>query len=143
MSFPNSGTSYTLRLAQWASNVTAATNYGDECDVDDEGRNTPLYPGMDNSPALKYPDKYSLPERYALTKTHCGGRCTHCAPDKYVETQLTFHQQCLQGNRLVPLNSNSTASGQNIKKNGKSERVLEVRYPEELVARAVHVMREA
>lgn len=142
MSFPNSGTSYTLRLAQWASNVTAATNYGDECDVDDEGRNTPLYPEMDNSPALKYPDKYSLPERYALTKTHCGGRCTHCAPDKYVETQLTFHQQCLQGNRLVPLNSNSTASGQNIKKNGKSERVLEVRYPEELVARAVHVIRD-
>ena len=142
MSFPNSGTSYTLRLAQWASNVTAATNYGDECDLDPNGRNVPLYDGMSNGPALKYPYKYSLPTRYALTKTHCGGRCTHCAPDKYVETQQTFHEQCLQGNRMEPLKEDRNPSPQNIRNKGKSERVMEIRYPEELVARAVHVIRD-
>mmetsp|Transcript_31053 Transcript_31053/g.68167 ORF Transcript_31053/g.68167 Transcript_31053/m.68167 type:complete len:489 (+) Transcript_31053:176-1642(+) len=142
MSFPNSGTSYTLRLAQWASNVTAATNYGDECDLDPKGRNVPLYPNMANGPALKYPYKYSLPTGYALTKTHCGGRCTHCSPDKYVETQLTFHEQCLQGNRMEPLKKDSNPSPQNIRNKGKSERVMEVRYPESLVARAVHVIRD-
>ena len=142
MSFPNSGTSYTLRLAQWASNVTAATNYGDECDLDPNGRNVPLYDGMSNGPALKYPYKYSLPTRYALTKTHCGGRCTHCAPDKYVETQQTFHEQCLQGNRMEPLKKDRDPSPQNIRNKGKSERVMEIRYPEELVARAVHVIRD-
>ena len=142
MSFPNSGTSFTLRLAQWASNVTAATNYGDECDLDPEGRNVPLYADMSNGPALKYPYKYSLPTRYALTKTHCGGRCTHCAPDKYVETQQTFHEQCLQGNRMEPLKEDRNPSPQNIRNKGKSERIMEVRYPEELVARAVHVIRD-
>ena len=142
MSFPNSGTSFTLRLAQWASNVTAATNYGDECDLDPKGRNVPLYADMSDGPALKYPYKYSLPTRYALTKTHCGGRCTHCAPDKYVETQQTFHEQCLQGNRMEPLKEDRNPSPQNIRNKGKSERIMEVRYPEELVARAVHVIRD-
>lgn len=142
MSFPNSGTSYTLRLAQWASNVTAATNYGDECDLDPQGRNVPLYPNMANAPALKYPYKYNLPTRYALTKTHCGGRCTHCSPDKYVETQLTFHEQCLQGNRMEPLRKDSNPSPQNVRNKGKSERIMAVAYPESLVARAVHVIRD-
>lgn len=50
MSFPNSGTSYTLRLVQTSG------------------------------PYLRQQTANELPKTYILTKTHCGGRCVHCIP---------------------------------------------------------------
>jgi len=133
MSFPNSGTSYTLRLTQWASNVTAASNYGDECDVDDDGVNIPLFKESPVGPHIKFAKKHTFPagEKYVLTKTHCGGRCTHCSPDKYVETTESFKVACLSGNRYA-----MTEDGDSV------ELLHEQRYDEELVKRAVHVIRD-
>ena len=82
MSFPNSGTSYTMRLVQAVSNTTAATNYAEECQQDASGRVATLF----DSPSGPYLRQQvndggmPLPKRYILTKTHCGGRCVHCIP---------------------------------------------------------------
>lgn len=82
MSFPNSGTSYTMRLVQAVSNTTAATNYAEECKQDSAGRVATLF----DSPSGPYLRQQvldggmPLPKRYILTKTHCGGRCVHCIP---------------------------------------------------------------
>jgi len=77
MSFPNSGTSYTMRLVQAVSNTTAATNYAEECQQDASGRVATLF----DSPSGPYlRQQVPLPKRYILTKTHCGGRCVHCIP---------------------------------------------------------------
>ena len=134
MSFPNSGTSYTLRLTQWSSNQTAASNYGDECATDPTtGLNIPLLPNSPVGPQIKFITKHSRPSRYVLTKTHCGGRCTHCDPKRYVETQDSFRVACLSGNRYVPLKGG---------KDGEVELIHEQRYSESLVKRAVHVIRD-
>ena len=82
MSFPNSGTSYTMRLVQAVSNTTAATNYAEECKQDSEGRVATLFDSP-SGPYLRQQVLHggmSLPKRYVLTKTHCGGRCVHCIP---------------------------------------------------------------
>ena len=82
MSFPNSGTSYTMRLVQAVSNTTAATNYAEECKQDRSGRVATLY-GSPSGPYLRqqvHDGGMSLPKKYILTKTHCGGRCVHCIP---------------------------------------------------------------
>mmetsp|Transcript_38692 Transcript_38692/g.116226 ORF Transcript_38692/g.116226 Transcript_38692/m.116226 type:complete len:390 (-) Transcript_38692:211-1380(-) len=133
MSFPNSGTSYTLRLTQWSSNITAASNYGDECDVDKDGVNIPLYKKSVVGPHIKFAKKHKFPtgESYVLTKTHCGGRCTHCDPAKYVETTESFKVACLSGNRYA-----KTEDGDSV------ELLHEQRYDKDLVKRAVHVIRD-
>lgn len=82
MSFPNSGTSYTMRLVQAVSNTTAATNYAEECKQDDSGQVATLYDSP-SGPYLRqqvFSGGMPLPKRYILTKTHCGGRCVHCIP---------------------------------------------------------------
>ena len=82
MSFPNSGTSYTMRLVQAVSNTTAATNYAEECKQDNSGHVATLY-GSQSGPYLRqqvHDGGMSLPKKYILTKTHCGGRCVHCIP---------------------------------------------------------------
>jgi hypothetical protein len=37
-----------------------------------------------------------LPERFVLTKTHCGGRCVHCPPSEYLVNASDFVRQCLR-----------------------------------------------
>ena len=93
MSFPNSGTSYTMRLVQAVSNTTAATNYAEECKQDSEGRVATLF----ESPSGPYLRQQilsggmPLPKRYILTKTHCGGRCVHCIPG---ENRCRIFESC-------------------------------------------------
>jgi hypothetical protein len=43
MSFPNSGTSYTMHMTQFASAQSAASNYGDEARLSDGRSNVPLF----------------------------------------------------------------------------------------------------
>mmetsp|Transcript_5351 Transcript_5351/g.7714 ORF Transcript_5351/g.7714 Transcript_5351/m.7714 type:complete len:345 (+) Transcript_5351:84-1118(+) len=118
MSFPNSGTSYTLRIVREVSNQTTATNYGFEhlfnnvsIPVNETWRDGPFLANISQD----------LPDHYILTKTHCGSRCVHCAPDGYLESQRTFQRACVRGN----LNNHSA----------------EVHYSAEIVRRAVHLFR--
>jgi hypothetical protein len=77
MSYPNSGTSYTMTMVARASNRSIATNYGREVTVPPT-LNTPLYPGQDWSyqgPYYNSNPRRPLPDDYILVKTHCGGKC--------------------------------------------------------------------
>eukprot|EP00980_Cylindrotheca_fusiformis_P010301 scaffold2294_cov106-Cylindrotheca_fusiformis.AAC.17 len=130
MSFPNSGTSYTMTLVGRASNRSFATNYGDE--VTPKGGDSalsiyphrpegPFWPGMSGKMISPRP----LPDDLVLTKTHCGSRCMDCGPQEYIETAAEFLQSCTTGHaRLAP-----------------KQPSREVQYPPDRVAKAIHLIR--
>lgn len=124
LSYPNSGTSFTMKLVGHASNRTVATNYGLECGFDEKGELVPLYHDSPNGPYLIHPEK-GLPENYILTKTHCGGRCNDCGPSTYLETKESFMLMCSNGARVTLLNSTK----------------VNVNYNPKLAQRAIHLVR--
>lgn len=89
MSFPNSGTSFTSRLVREASRTMTATNYADE-----EDTHEPVYEDQPMGPFWIHQDDFEPPDRYVLTKTHCGLRCGECPPEEYAETTYSFRRKC-------------------------------------------------
>jgi hypothetical protein len=84
MSFPNSGTSYTSKLIRHVTLTRTATNYGNE-ERKAVGVSRAVFADQPTGPFWQdthiHPE-YTLPQDYALTKTHCGGRCELCPPAK-------------------------------------------------------------
>ncbi|KAL3756139.1 hypothetical protein ACHAWU_005643 [Discostella pseudostelligera] len=171
MSFPNSGTSFTSLLVRVASSSTAATNYGMETRVGADGMSVPIYDWSVEGPYWMHPpseeeedggdssssrpskkqkgdstssrsNELPPPSSSILTKTHCGGRCASCPPDKYLETIPSFLQMCLSGSRKVPSNkerppdktTKSSSSSIQYKKHY-------VTYHPAVVERAIHIIR--
>eukprot|EP00550_Attheya_septentrionalis_P010305 CAMPEP_0198289168 /NCGR_PEP_ID=MMETSP1449-20131203/7461_1 /TAXON_ID=420275 /ORGANISM="Attheya septentrionalis, Strain CCMP2084" /LENGTH=437 /DNA_ID=CAMNT_0043987465 /DNA_START=530 /DNA_END=1843 /DNA_ORIENTATION=- len=140
MSFPNSGTSYTMHMTQNASAQSVASNYGKEAHLNlSDGRiNVPLFEDKPESPNLiiSYP-RLNMPTSYVLTKTHCGGYCMECGPDDYIETLQSFKRRCLLSHRYEALP---------LKKKDKLQqekyRWVDYTYPEDMVKRAVHIIRD-
>lgn len=133
MSFPNSGTSFTMKLIQRVTNLTAATNYGKETalrGLSPDGTNVPLYRYSPNGPFLLSPNLRSVPERYVMTKTHCGGRCNSCGPSKYILGEDEFLDWCLRGGKFVR------------KENDDDVEFVNVHYNASLVQRAIHLIRD-
>lgn len=88
MSFPNSGTSYTMKLVNTDSNMTVATNYPLEAHF---GIRYTLYDQSSSElPPYILHSNLTLPKRYIMTKTHCTGYCTLCPPVKY--TNITIQE---------------------------------------------------
>eukprot|EP00978_Attheya_sp_CCMP212_P009115 scaffold21463_cov52-Attheya_sp.AAC.4 len=130
MSFPNSGTSYTLVLLNQVSNRTLASNYGQECEMDRNGRSIPVHPDSPFGPFYRDTTGKS-PDKYIITKSHCGGRCPECGPSKYLETRRSFLISCASGSRMVP-SINATGSVRE-----------KVHYdPIQMVHRAIHLIRD-
>eukprot|EP00566_Odontella_aurita_P012008 CAMPEP_0113541372 /NCGR_PEP_ID=MMETSP0015_2-20120614/8995_1 /TAXON_ID=2838 /ORGANISM="Odontella" /LENGTH=390 /DNA_ID=CAMNT_0000441271 /DNA_START=144 /DNA_END=1313 /DNA_ORIENTATION=- /assembly_acc=CAM_ASM_000160 len=129
MSFPNSGTSYTGKVIKNLSNYTSATTYGKEGRLDDRGYTVPLREDSPEGPFLSHFIGNGVPN-YVLTKTHCGGRCFKCGPDKYIETQESFERACRTGGRIEP------------GKDGKGSKKVKTRYSTDIIQRAVHVIRD-
>jgi hypothetical protein len=71
LSFPNSGTTYTLKVIQDMTNTTTATNYGGS---EQTGYipSIPIFANTDG-PFARYP-QHDIPKKYILTKTHCHGK---------------------------------------------------------------------
>ena len=92
LSFPNSGTSYTLSAVKHASNRAVATNH---CERDSV---IPVYDEkVTPGPHLTGTSlNMSLPESFILTKTHCTGYCLGCSPNRYLASQKEFRKSCLQ-----------------------------------------------
>ena len=130
MSFPNSGTSYTLHLLREVTNTTTATNYGLEGDIKDEP-SVPVHEGNENGPFLELirTIKTKIPPRYILTKTHCTGFCADCDPTSFIETPRSFQMGCLSGRKGIQ------------GKNGKGMRTVPVRYEADFVKKTVHLIR--
>ena len=130
MSFPNSGTSYTMTMVARSTGRAFATNYGDEVIADDEEETLPIYPRRPEGPywsglSGKRATPRPLPDRYVITKTHCGSRCIKCGPDEYIETPEFFLKRCASGHgRFAP-----------------NRRHVDVEYPPERVAKAIHLIR--
>lgn len=62
--------------------------------TDGRRHNIPVQESFDQGPFLKDLSQ-DIPESgYILTKTHCGGRCLKCGPDKYIETLRMFQREC-------------------------------------------------
>jgi hypothetical protein len=103
MSYPNSGTSFTMTLAFEDSNTTVATNYVKEV----KNLNMPINPLYKNStlPVLLRPDM-NLPSHYILTKTHCRGTCVECGPRKYITSLSSFTNQCASSHGQDPYEVN-------------------------------------
>jgi hypothetical protein len=130
MSFPNSGTSYTMRLVKQTSQTLVATNY--QKTESYEGRQ--LYPVYSNySVGPFWPDpnqtKYLRPSSYILTKTHCGTRCNDCRPSDYLNDPLSFSRKCLSGSK-----SKVTSNGE--------QQTVKVAYHSKLVHKAIHLVRD-
>ena len=92
MSYPNSGTTFTLRLVITDSNQTVATNYPAEPQFNGHEHEN-LYQSS-NVPFLLFPNM-SMPSKYILTKTHCGGHCLHCDPEEFAKLEIkSFLSDC-------------------------------------------------
>jgi len=121
MSFPNSGTTYTLKYVQTSTNTTTATNYGA---VEQICCNTtiPIHPTYDQGPFFRHPDRPHPTQRgnhLILTKTHCGAD----APD-VMALDHDIERHCRTGNKKL----NPTT-------------IVPTEYPRRLVAKAVHLIR--
>jgi hypothetical protein len=120
MSFPNSGTTYTLKFVQSTTRTTTATNYG--AHEQDSYNSISVYRDVPEGPFFRHPDR-SVPETYLLTKTHCGGSCMGCPPGSYVLNEAQFEAYCRLGNRKL---------------NGNLSKVT---YPAHVVKAAIHLIR--
>ena len=130
MSFPNSGTSFTIHLTREASNTTTATNYACEGEIKDKP-GVPVFNSSENGPFFELiPDRFTnIPPKYILTKTHCGGFCSSCHPNGYLETSRSFQTACMSGQRGV-----MTDKGIDILWKG-------ITYNSSFVKKAIHVVR--
>mmetsp|Transcript_24882 Transcript_24882/g.36493 ORF Transcript_24882/g.36493 Transcript_24882/m.36493 type:complete len:387 (-) Transcript_24882:476-1636(-) len=124
MSFPNSGTSYTIQMTQRLSNRTAASNYGEECTLDESKNTIPVHANSPNGPFLLNSPKRKVPDTYILTKTHCIGYGTSQPPEKYIETKRSFLKGCTRSGRIT------------------GDKKQEVYYDERIVQRAIHLIRD-
>jgi hypothetical protein len=130
MSFPNSGTSFTLHMTREASNTTTATNYAGEGDVKD----LPSTQAIDGAVGEQGPflelirGRYTNMPEHILTKTHCTGFCSNCGPYKLLfETPRSFTRGCLSGTRAV---------------HGKyGLELVDTIYDPKLVTKAIHIFR--
>ena len=118
LSYPNSGTSFTLQMVQKASSRAVATNYGQA----ESNFYNPLHlqPPFWNGPE-------ELPSTYLLTQTHCGG-CHDCKQQRtsafVLPTKESFLMDCSYAYK-------STASGKKIS----------ISYSPERVEKVVHLIR--
>ena len=131
MSFPNSGTSFTIKHIRHLGMTQSATNYGHENTQLSSGEAIPVYEDQPGGPFWMDPDvhpEFEFPSRLVLVKTHCGGRCVTCPPQRYFESTYSFRQQCLTGKRRFFVNGSRV-----------DERVS---YPVDRVSKAIHLIRD-
>jgi hypothetical protein len=133
MSFPNSGTSYTILMLRHLSATFSASNYGlEKTYVGSESSKTNVAIRVDQpqgpfwmDAATKSNANYTYPADLVLTKTHCGGKCVHCPPKMYIESPYSFRRECLTARKII----NSTTIRTQV-------------YPTTHVQKAIHLFRD-
>jgi len=118
LSFPNSGTSYTITNLEQMARVSTASNYAMEFES-----LVPVRPGLEeNGPFVHNP---GLPlSKFTLTKSHAKGYCIRCGPRWYVHTIDTFLEGCVTG-------AKSEVDG----------RIVETAYDSSVPTKIVHLLR--
>lgn len=129
MSYPNSGTSFTMMSVLRGSGYSTATNYGDEVTADGDF-SLPIYPRRSEGPfwnglSEKLGKPRPLPTKWIMTKTHCGSRCVNCGPKEYTETLDSYIDACRKSSGRMP----------------PDHRLQLFSYPVERVAKVIHLFR--
>ena len=118
MSFPNSGTSYTMKLIQRYSKTTAATNYVSE--IVDETK--PVYIDVQQKgPFVLHPPR-NRPPKYIATKTHCAQERGSTSIFQ-IDSASMFEKACADRHEL---------------RNGRQIHT----YYSSMVHRAIHIIRD-
>jgi hypothetical protein len=125
MSFPNSGTSFSIHTIRKVTQLCTGTNYVHESK---DPHPTPIISSSPHGPywidLRRFPE---IPEdSYVLTKTHCDGFCNanaKCKVAKYMINASQFELGCL-----------GQKETKNITKN--------IPYSPDVVARAIHLVRD-
>jgi len=125
MSFPNSGTSFSIHAIRKLTQLCTGTNYVHESK---DPHPTPIMASSPHGPYWIDLKRFPIiPEdSYVLTKTHCDGFCNanaKCKVQKYMINATQFQLGCL---------------GQKESKNNTKNSP----YSPELVARAIHLIRD-
>ena len=140
MSFPNSGTTFTLGLFTSLANYSTGTNYPAESNFVDgpipvTGHSEEVGPFWEGGAY----SQSSLPKngQVVLVKTHCEGYCVNCPPRAFVQTVWTFHENCRQRSGVAKgLNSNSMTESVE-----RTNRLPINAYSSDAVKKAVHLIR--
>lgn len=143
LSFPNSGTSYTMKLVETATGHHVASNYGDhnlhkvtklsEPFFEDEKTFAEMRSRGSIGPFIADAGGKKMTrtaQGYVITKTHCGGYCFKCAPSKYTLTDNQFLLKCASGGWVY---KDEFKSSEPIKS--------KTTYDPRLISRAVHLIR--
>ena len=106
LTYPMSGTSYTMRLYTTSTNTSIATNYALQAHTDDNGHVFPVYSNSNEeshadpkigSPywASQYTSSTNHPSEYLVTLSHCHGFCLYpCSPAEYLTSLSSFEAGC-------------------------------------------------
>lgn len=131
MSFPNSGTTYTMLFVQQVSETTTANVNGGNVYLKNGSflRNevSSIAAYNDQGPFL-FSD-YPLPSTYLMTKTHCTGYCYDCSPRQYAKRMVSFLQGCQSGIKVTVDKNTGQIENQSVK------------HDISLVKKAIHLMR--
>jgi len=146
MTFPNSGTTYTMFLIQEVTETAVANIYGSAFYSKDENmiyKNTqdsfPVYQDRLSGPFLfSDHDVPKSPNSFVLTKTHCNGYCNECPPSRYITNRDTFFQGCRTGVKVRVTDKGPTLNGMRENGNIKTEYL---RHDPNLIKKAVHLIR--
>ena len=103
IAFPNSGTTHVTKFVTATIGTVTASNYGDE--HSNEMESLLINPSWENGPFLISDDhNMILPNKFILTKTHCGGWFFDSPPEFYMnETLELFEEHCTTGKRCCPI----------------------------------------
>mmetsp|Transcript_12761 Transcript_12761/g.28242 ORF Transcript_12761/g.28242 Transcript_12761/m.28242 type:complete len:406 (-) Transcript_12761:99-1316(-) len=136
LSFPNSGTSFTLRLIRETSSTTTATNYAKEtreAKLENYSGTIPsIYDGCSNCPLL-HDSELAMPTEYVLVKTHCEGYTGQMKNG----SSLVYNQSAFLEGCLTPY---SFAAHRG--RDGRIKQTRECPYAPTLVKKVVHIMRD-
>jgi hypothetical protein len=122
MSFPNSGSKFTLNIVSDVSSTRTATNYAQT-----QNESTFSVFANTNGPFWMSSTK-PIPSQIVLTQTFCGGYCHTCKPLQSMETPHSFLNHCATSEVDI-----TDSTGANV--------VKRETYDYNLVDRAVHLIR--
>jgi len=124
-SFPNSGTTFTLKYVQTATNTTTATNYGASEQICCKN-SIPIDDSYEEGPYWRRPfDPKPSGTNLVLTKTHCGSDDVNT-----FSLQYQIEPECRLSNKKKGDATTST-----------SKVIIHGHYSSDVVAKAVHLIR--
>ena len=97
LSFPNSGTSYTLKLVKTATGYFTGNTYIKEL----YQKRDPIYPDTEKGPYWQDETQavrqtMRRPPEYVLVKSHCAGYCSTCSPVEQQTSEKAFRNGCVK-----------------------------------------------